>query len=559
MSEFKVEEKIKEIYGRSPIPHSSYLQQWVKWYKGYDGSFHTCKRYNPFTKTYFNYDKMTLNMAKEGSEKWADLMLNEKTFVAIPSGGTEDKPGNDNVNLCYHLENTDFWSVANQGEELDMAFGGGAFVQTLINCTRDIKGKRFVGNDGEIKIEFIDAENIWVLKKAYGQIIDCAFTSIGSEDATILIHELLDENKLEKYGYGKDMLGKYLITSISYVKDDGGSWKEDGEPNQVIVDTKWFSYWKPAKVNNKDDGSVRIQGISWFANAIDQLKNIDDIYDEYHEEVELSKKSIFYSVDLDQVEQDADGNVVRQQFFDVNEKRIIPVPKDIDMNQPFFKEASSPIRAEQYEKALNGALSKFADSTGFGKNYFIYNGEASGGRPVQTATGIIAQNSDLFRSIQKHEVQIEKCLVEVAQMVCDASKYTSRPISKIYDKAEVTVTFDDSIFEDKDSKKTSDLRDVLAGTMSAAEYRAKYTGESLEDANKNLLKNAQYVATQLSLFAQPFASGLVTAKQIVDIVYGDTLEEKQKNELIEYIENNKAKGIDGDILDQIINGQMNNA
>jgi hypothetical protein len=144
-------------------------------------------------------------------------------------------------------------------------------------------------------------------------------------------------------------------------------------------------------------------------------------------------------------------------------------------------------------------------------------------------------------------------------MVCDASKYTSRPISKIYDKAEVTVTFDDSIFEDKDSKKTSDLRDVQAGTMSAAEYRAKYTGESLEDANKNLLKNAQYVATQLSLFAQPFASGLVTAKQIVDIVYGDTLEEKQKNELIEYIENNKAKGIDGDILDQIINGQMNNA
>ena len=51
---------------------------------------------------------------------------------------------------------------------------------------------------------------------------------------------------------------------------------------------------------------------------------------------------------------------------------------------------------------------------------------------------------------------------------------------------EITIDFDDSIIEDKQAERNQDMRDVGAGIMRHEEYRAKYYGETVEEALKNL-------------------------------------------------------------------------
>lgn len=49
----------------------------------------------------------------------------------------------------------------------------------------------------------------------------------------------------------------------------------------------------------------------------------------------------------------------------------------------------------------------------------------------------------------------------------------------------------DSIIEDKETERSRDRQDVSMGVMSLVEYRAKWYGESEEDAAKNLPEQNQ--------------------------------------------------------------------
>ena len=52
--------------------------------------------------------------------------------------------------------------------------------------------------------------------------------------------------------------------------------------------------------------------------------------------------------------------------------------------------------------------------------------------------------------------------------------------------SEITIDFDDSIIEDKPTERQQDRQDVSMGVMPLAEYRAKWYGESEEEAAANL-------------------------------------------------------------------------
>jgi len=56
----------------------------------------------------------------------------------------------------------------------------------------------------------------------------------------------------------------------------------------------------------------------------------------------------------------------------------------------------------------------------------------------------------------------------------------------VNEEAEVNIDFDDSIIEDKDTIRKEDRNDVSMGVMSLAEYRSKYYGETLEEAQKKI-------------------------------------------------------------------------
>ena len=55
-------------------------------------------------------------------------------------------------------------------------------------------------------------------------------------------------------------------------------------------------------------------------------------------------------------------------------------------------------------------------------------------------------------------------------------------------EAEIVIDFDDSIIEDKQAERQSDRLDVSMGALPLVEYRAKWYGETEEEAAKHVIQ-----------------------------------------------------------------------
>ena len=90
----------------------------------------------------------------------------------------------------------------------------------------------------------------------------------------------------------------------------------------------------------------------------------------------------------------------------------------------------------------------------------------------------------MYRTLQKHELVLERVLIQLVQTIVRAGISTGVPGLNI--QTAITIAFDDSIIEDKATERQNDRQDVAMGAMSVAEYRAKWYGETLEQARENL-------------------------------------------------------------------------
>ena len=76
-----------------------------------------------------------------------------------------------------------------------------------------------------------------------------------------------------------------------------------------------------------------------------------------------------------------------------------------------------------------------------------------------------------------------KDIVEAIIYVCNT--FTNVKFNNIL-RSDIKILFDDSIFEDTESVKTSDRNDVTLGAMSLYEYRMKHYGETEEEAKTKI-------------------------------------------------------------------------
>lgn len=141
------------------------------------------------------------------------------------------------------------------------------------------------------------------------------------------------------------------------------------------------------------------------------------------------------------------------------------------------------LRAEQHSKAINDDLNYLSLKCGFGTDRYQF-----GATGAKTATEIISENSDMYRMIKKHEILLEDALRQLIQIIIRLGMILGNTLNP---ECEITIDFDDSIIEDKETERSRDRQDVSMGVMSLAEYRAKWYGESEEDAAKNLPEQNQ--------------------------------------------------------------------
>lgn len=432
--------------------NSDFLDMWEEWYSGNVKSFHNYKVYNG--KKHINLKRYSLGMAKKVCEDWANLLMNEKTDITLSDENSQKI-------LENIFEQNDFWLKANKNVEKYMALGIGAWVLSVDNLSLNEYGE-ILDRDAKIKISFMYGDKIIPITIKDDDIVECAFISIFTGGANICIHKLAED-------------GTYDIINIKATgSNDNYTFNED----DVYVfsthsDTKWFQILQPNIVNNIDVDSPL--GVSVFANSIDTLKEIDLVFDSLQNEFALGKKRVFINVRETSISMKSGEEV---ETFDTNDVVFYYLPESDDGKQ-LIQDSTQTLRVNDHQVALQQLLNILSYQCGFGTEHYKFNAGS-----VSTATQIISENSEMFRNIKKHEILIEKAFINFVKAIIYAvNTFTS---NKMNASSEIEVKFDDSIIEDKTSEIANDRLDVSMGVMSKAEYRSKWYGEPIKEAEAKI-------------------------------------------------------------------------
>lgn len=224
--------------------------------------------------------------------------------------------------------------------------------------------------------------------------------------------------------------------------------------------------------------------MSIYANAIDTLMSLDNAYDGMDNEVILGRRRTFVAEEMMKFD-----NGERRLTFDPTDISVYCMPKDF--NKDSMIEHSDPsLRTEEYKNAVNFQLNILSSKVGFGQERYKFDGNS-----IQTATGVISENSDMFRTIKKHEQTLESSLVTIIQAISYASSVFG---NYNIDASIITIDFDDSVIEDKGAERIRDMQEVSQGLRSKKSYlikdrcmNEKQAEKELEDIVKEKQSNAE--------------------------------------------------------------------
>lgn len=492
---------IKRISQRDKVEgQSEYLSEWLAYYEGKQKSL----KYRVYNgSNYTTRKRKSLKMPKKVSEDFANFVLNEKCEIIIPEK-SQDK-------LNAFLDEEHFWSKTNANYEQAMALSLGAWVEgiegLIVNENGEMVGK------GKLKVRYINATKIYPITIEDGKIIECAFASENTNHTNLEMH-LLDKET------------NTYIVRVCKLDNAGNPIVNSKIPNDTGIQdfisgskTPLFQLVYPNIVNNLNINSSL--PISVYANELDKFDCLDEKYDDYNTEFMNGKRRIFVNSELWKVESDS-GNVVKT--FDPNDTLFYALNFQ-DNTKPMIESSAEALREQSYINAINSELTLISMGVGFGKSFYNFEGGSS--RPLQTATAVIAMSSDTIRTIKKHEEVVRTALIDFVKAIRYLSNtFTNEPLGEFADE-DISVLFDDTIFEDRETEQTRDRTNVASGLMSEVEYRMRWFGESEEDAQKYVYNNLRYKLINNNL--QALTSGAITPEEFVNICYGDKTDEEKTN------------------------------
>ena len=436
-----------------------YVNIWDSWYRGKVRKFHNYYIYNGQRKV--KMEKKSLQGAKKVSEDWADLIFNEKVTINL-------KSDDDTKALNKILKQNNATVIINQGFEKSFALGTGALVVSVQNMEKeenilDVTNSR-------IKLEFVECKKIIPLTWENGKIIECAFVTTkhrkGQTYIYIAMHIISEQ-------------GNYIIKNYMFKGKYSSFVEANEEEKEGFLDEfdtesniPWFAIITPNICNNID--SETPFGISVYANSIDTLKSLDDAYDGLDNETNLGRRRVFVAEEMmsfDSGEQ--------KMVFDPNDISVYRMPKGFNKDS-MIEHDSSDLRTDKYASTVDYQLMLLSLKCGFGKERYKFDGAS-----IQTATGVISENSDMFRTLKKHELIAESTLIATVKAIA----YASTTFGNVDINAdEITIDFDDSIIEDKGAEQTRAQVEVGNGTRSKKSYMKNIRNMTDKQIEKELQK-----------------------------------------------------------------------
>ena len=449
------------------------IEIWRSWYNSNVRKFHKYKVYRG-NGTSVNCLRHSLGMAKKVCEDMADLLLNERVTITIADQTTD-------AFVKGVLETNTWEELGNEYQEWKSALGTVAYVVYIKDAVVDEAGNM---TGGSVGINYVEAAHIYPTSWQNKVITECIFTFPKTYKRKKYVHF--------QYHRIEDVPGenrKQYVIENTVVENTTGAGKEltaeeweeipafSGLAERIETgsDQALFIIDRLNMVNNADDDTTNPMGVSLFANAIDIIRKIDLEYDSYANEFSLGRKRIFVAPEFL-------SNTNGSPVFDPNDSVFYELPEDYFKNaesKEAIREINMELRIEEHSKAINDDLNWLSFKCGFGTDRYKFEAGS-----VKTATEVISENSDMYRSLTKHELVLNRVLIQLIQTIIRAG--ISIGIPGLQENTDVTIQFDDSIIEDKVTERQNDRQDVAMGAMGLAEYRAKWYGETPEQAQKNL-------------------------------------------------------------------------
>lgn len=438
------------------------IGEWLEWYRGNVKSFHSVKVSNGLTTP--TREIYALKMAKRVCEDWASSMLNENVNIVVNSNNkkssifVQGSKGNSGV-----LGSNNFDVLLSQTIEQMFALGTSALIIDLDNIAVDEQGNVVDGSKATIKLKSVNATRIIPISWSNGVVTEASFVSelvhsdktyyvvsshIKEDDGYVIYNDLIDSN------YKTASLNINLLPVLR---------TKSLKPLFYIMKTNI--------ANNIDLDSP--MSLSIYANAIDTLKGCDVAYDCCLREVITGQRIVMMNKCL--LTTDDSGRPIAPQDVKQTYMQFFGDDAQSDVSE-FIKEFHPTLNTDALDKELQNQLNMLSSKVGLGSNYYRFDSSSG----VVTATEYVGERNDFMRNAVKISKSIKIALKDLVLGILFVGKNILG--ANVDDNAKIDITLSDGVVEDDTKEREQDRQDVRDGIMTKAEYRAKWYGETIEEA-----------------------------------------------------------------------------
>lgn len=327
--------------------------------------------------------------------------------------------------------------------------------------------KPYLKKNREIGIEFISAD----------RFIPMRFSDTGEMTDVAFIQTLRKTDTEKYYRIERHTLneGTLTITNRAFAGNDHGigaqiplqsveEWADLMDEVSYPFGQMDFGYYRNPVKNRIDYSQC---GVSIYAGAEELIERVDKQAARIDWEFESGERAVHVD---ERALKHRKGTVYMPELNNRLYRGL-----DLDAgNQELLKEYSPAFRQADLIQGLESYLRQIEFVVG------LSYGDLSNVNEVdKTAEEIRASKQRKYNRVNAIQNNLKKCIEDLVEAIAFyAGMYTVAH--------EVVVNFEDSILTDEKAAREQDRQDVNMGVMSLAEYRAKWYGEDIEEAEKNL-------------------------------------------------------------------------
>lgn len=491
----------KDIFELEGVPafrefYTLFIFKWQAIYKGFYRDWHeiplvTIK--NPKGKTRLIE---SMNAGSFGCTQMARFVWNEECSITASMKGASKNPKEPdplNEYLQFVLKDNNFVTAFGDLLEKSFALGGGT-TREWVEIPKDEEGNDI--GEGKVRIGYTMAQ----------QFVPTAWDNSGVKAGIFINREARDG---------------YYYTTVEWHRLDGSSYrvtndlyrmpiKEAEEPQNILgwwyplneiypllspdttiqnVQGTFFQYFRPFGANWADDNSPL--GMSIFSRALGSLHTLDIMFDSFQREFVLGKKRIIAPARAMKMVPGINGGAP-QRYFDADDEVWEALATDTNEDLKITDNSVS-LRVAEHISGINAELSILCTQIGFDPGTLSFDAS----RGLKTATEVISEDSKTFGTVKAHENIIVPQLREMVRAIFELAarydiSYNGRKISDLISGGyEVSVTFDDSIIEDKEAEVNRGVMLVGANLMSKKKFMMETLGYTEEEAKAELAQIAE--------------------------------------------------------------------